>query len=444
MGILDVGKSWLKVADAYQEGMQKQIMANIANTTNMSTTERATQEGIMNVIHNRTLYRSIIQIDEWRAALDAWENEFSPDRSYMMEVYQEIALDTQVAAKMGVAQMKIEASEFQIVDDNNKVDDKLTKLLQTEWFSKFLKESLNADYYGYTLFQFPTSHENFKFDANELLIVPRHVVLPRVVVNKKIDGLVVTSPGSQTGASFKRGRYASRCLGIGDEMALGMFSSIAPLFIYKKNALSFWSGYQQLYGEPTMKIKMSTEDDTTHKNYQRWLETRGTHSGIIVRGEDDAEILEANRHDAHSLWSMMVAYSDESISKAMEGNTLTSDAGGGKTKGDVHADVARTFHLGRLKKLAYAVNDHLIPFLEENYGFNFEGKHFKWKEFIDKDAEVDNIMKLSTNFELDPKMVEDRTGYPVIKQKEEQQVDNRAGNRKKSPDKDDNTAAKRT
>ena len=294
-----------------------------------------------------------------------------------------------------------------------------------------------------TLFQFPVSHDDFVFDAHDLTIVPRWLVLPNGTETSGYQGVVVPSPGAQDGVKIKTGRASKRLLPIGDPSAFGMFAAIAPLFIYKKNALSFWSGYQQRYGEPTIAIKMDTQDDASHKNYQNFLRNRATNSGLILRQEDDAQLLEAYRNDASALYKEMVTYADDGINKALEGQTGTSESGGSKSTGDVHADVAKIYHLGRLKKLAFAVNDHLMPFLTEYYGFDFGDKVFRWREFKDVDAEVENIMKLSTNFEMDNEEVKARTGYIVKGMKQPEAVDQRAGNRKKSPDKDDKTSKKR-
>lgn len=417
---------------------------NLQRTINES--ERLAKDGVFNDILDKRLQRTITQMENWRLGLSMWEDSDSPDRSYMHQIYQEIALDGQVAAKMGIAVNRIEASEFLFVDPMTGQEDKeLTLKFRKEWFGKFLRESLYSDYYGYTLFQFPEMDAPFSFDSNRLEVVPRHLVLPNVKTGNppRRDGLVIPNMGSNSGVSFKYGKYSHRCLGIGEEDSLGMFSAIAPLFIYKKNALSFWSGYQQRYGEPTIVINMKTWNKDNHSKYQDFLKHRGVNSGLITRNEDEAQLLENNRNDAYQIYLQMISYCDSSISKIMEGNTATSDAGGSKNTGETHAKIGDLYHLGRLKRLAYHVNDHLVPFLEKEFGLNLNGKVFRWKEFKDVDAEVDNIMKLSTNFKMEAEEVLKRTGYIVTKQKEENEVDNRAGNRKKSPDKDDNTAKKR-
>ena len=439
MGLI---KQWIKATVAWQEGQIARIEANAQLHKNRRNKKR--QDGIFNDLIEQTLTRNIIQIQQWRSGLESWEDRRAPDRSFMHEVYREVELDPQVAAKVGVAEHKIEASEFSFVDPKSNEDDvKLTEMFKTQWFSKFLKESLKSDYMGYTLFQFPKFKEGGSFDANQLEVVPRWLVLPDGSDSSGYNPVVIPTPGAQDGIRFKDTRHSKRLLGIGDKNSFGMFAAIAPLYIYKKNALSFWSAYQQRFGEPIVAIKSKTDNKESNKTYRDFLKNRSTNSGIIVTGDDEAEMLEANKHDAYNLYQMMLTYCDEGISKALEGNTLTTDSGGGKTKGDVHADVAKIYHLGRLKKLAFAVNDHLMPFLEENYDFDFKGKVFRWREFKDVDAEVDNVMKLSTNFNMSNDQVKERTGY-IVEGMKETVADSRAGNRKKSPDKDDDTAGKRT
>ena len=434
-------KSWVRTIDLYQKGLQESITANAMQRHQHKEYIKA--GGVLNKINHQELYRPVIQITDWRQGLESWESKQSPDRSSLHEVYQEIILDPQVAAKVNVAQLRIEASEFQLVDDSGSENSDLTSIFRAEWFSKFIQESLNSDYYGHTLFQFPDSHKEFSFNANDIVIVPRWLVLPNGHYSNGYQGIVVPTPGAQEGVFIEKGRLSKRLLGIGDKNDFGMFSAIAPLYIYKKNAMSYWSGYQQRFGEPTMAIKMETDDNDTHKDYQNFLRNRGTNSGLIMRGEDDATLLTDNTNDPYNIYLNMMTYCDDGISKGLDGNTLTTDSGGGKTKGDVHADVSKVYHLGRLKRLAYAVNDHLIPFLEENYGFDFKGTTFKWKEFKDVDAEVENITKLAANFKINEEEVKLRTGYIVEEQKEDKNVDDRQTNRKTGNDPDDNTKDRR-
>lgn len=431
---------WYKTAMAYQQGLQSRIRAEAQRTINNHEAVKA--NGVLNEILQKNLVRSVVQMDTWRLGLNSWEDHYSPDRSWLYQIYNEIVLDGQVQAKMNVAANKVAASEFQLVDPvSNEENEKLTNLFKSEWFDKFLREAISSDYFGYTMFQFPEMDKPFHFDANDLRIVPRHLVLPNVNVKGKRDILILPQAGARSGVSAKRGKYSHRLVGIGDEEAFGLFAAVAPLFIYKKNAMSFWSGYQQRYGEPTMSITMNTWNDDTHKEYQRFLRNRGTNSGLILRNEDTAQMLEANRHDAFNIYQEMLKYCDGGISKIMEGNTGTSDTGGSKSTSETHAVVANVFHLGRLKKLAYAINDRLIPFLETEYGWSFEGNVFRWKEFKDIDANVENITKLSANYEISNDEIKKHTGFIVEGIKED--VDQRQSNRKTGNDPDDKTSKRR-
>jgi len=429
-------QEWAETFAAMNAGVQANIRANIVNRAEDLASVKA--DGVLNEVLDKSLMRTVVQMQHWRLGLSMWEDSHAPDRSYMYQIYQELALDAQVAAKMGIAHNKMEASEFFFVNPKTGEENKeLTEKFRTEWFSKYLRESLNSTYYGYTLFQFPELNAQGTFTANDLKVIPRHLVLPNVKdANGKKDGIVLPSAGSNSGVSFMRGKYSHRLLGVGEEDSFGMFAAIAPLYIYKKNAMSFWSGYQQRYGEPTMAINMNTWNKKNHQNYQNFLKNRSTNSGLILRNEDKAEMLEAYRTDAYNLYHEMMQYCDAGISKTMEGNTQTSDASGSKATGAAHADTGHIFHLGTLKKLAYSVNDHLTPFLEKEFGWEFGEDVFRWKEFKDVDAEVDNVMKLTTNFKMESDEVFKRTGY-MVGEMLEKNADARAGNRKKSPDKDD-------
>ena len=428
-------KGWRETIVAFNQGLQNDIR-NKANL-NIRSNEKAKADGILNEILDKALIRTIVQMENWRLGLSAWEDSFSPDRSHLNQIYNEIILDSQVAGKVNVAYNKVEASEFLFVNPTTgKENEELTEMFKTEWFSKYLRESLNSDYYGYTLFQFPEMDKPNHFNSNGLKVIPRHLVLPNVNIHGRKDGLVLPNTGSQSGVSFKHGKYSNRLLGIGDEDAFGMFAAIAPLYIYKKNALSYWSGYQQRYGEPTMAISMNTWNKETHGNYQKFLKNRGTNSGLILRNDDSAQMLEANRNDAFNIYHEMLKYCDNGMSKIIDGNVGTSEIGGSKSTSATHENVSNIIALGRLKRLSYGVNDHLIPFLQKKFNWNVFGEDkFRWKEFKDVDAEVTNISKLASVFEIGNDEVKKRTGYIVEGILED--VDSRLSNGKTGSDKDD-------
>jgi hypothetical protein len=429
-------QKWIDTAITFNDGLQERIKQQAKGSD-----QKVMADGVLNEVLDKALMRTVVQMTHWRLGLDMHEDPSFPDRSYLHQIYNEIILDAQVLGKINVAHQKVEASEFFFVDKQGNENEELTELFKTSWFSKYLKESLNSEFYGYTLFQFPEMDTPMHFDANGIDIIPRHLVLPNVRIKGKRDGLVLPRTSAQDGVSFKYGKYSHRLLGVGNEEAFGMFAAIAPLFIYKKNALSFWAGYQQRYGEPTMAIQMSTWNKETHGNYAKFLKNRGTNSGLILRNTDDAKLLEANRMDAFRVYHEMLKYCDDGINKIIEGNVGTSEVGGSKSTSATHENVANIVALGRLKHLGYTVNDRLIPFLQKKFGWDFKGCTYKWKEFKDVDSEVENVTKLSTVYEMSPEEIKKRTGFIVEGIRKD--IDERISNKKIGSDPSDKTKNKR-
>ncbi len=378
------------------------------------------------------IIRKKVQIQDWRDALDEWELIDNPDRYKMMELYQEIELDDQVTAKTQAVQLRISGTEYYFYDNKTKKElpDLKTSVFDKRWFLDFLNHTVDAIFYGHSLIQFGDWNVKKGYDHKQMEIVPRYLVCPE-------KGIVKHRSGDTSGIEFRGGNpFARHLVEIGGKKDKGLFASLAPLFIFKKNSLSFWQDFQQRYGEPILQIATDTMTSKNLDTYYDFILNRGNAGGLVTDVDDLVKILEAEKTDAYKVYWQLISLCNDGISKVLEGQTMTTDSSGGKYSGDVHADTALLFNLGRLKSIKYYINDELLPKMRRD-GFDIsDDEEFRWREFKNIDEIVNRIVKLANYFHFTPEEIYEMTGIKVDKEREEV-GDARAGNSKTAPDPDD-------
>lgn len=398
---------------------------------------KSEEKGIRKKLIIDQLSRTKVEISDWRDALDNWEMISNPDRYKMMELYQEIELDDQVTAKIETVKLKINATEYNIYNTKTKKENLpiKEKVFDRMWFMVVLNHMIDHFFQGHSLIQFGDWDVKTGYKWRDIEIVPRYLVSPEM-------GIVRKRQGDTEGIRFRDNAFFARHLiEIGGKRDKGLFASLATLYIFKKNALSFWSDFQQRYGEPILAFNTDLNNSKNVDKLYDFILNRGNAGGVVLDINDVATILEAEKTDAFRVFHEMILLNNGGISKVLEGETMTTDSDSGKFKGDIHADTALIFHLGRLKILRFYINDELLPKMRRD-GFAIdEDEIFRWKEFKNIDEIINRLVKLAAYYHIKPSEVYDMTGIRI--EKERDIVSGKLRNEKKVPDKDDKGKTKK-
>lgn len=379
------------------------------------------------------IQRAKVGIEDWREMLDFFEDDHNPDREKMMELYQEIDLDDQVTAKRQAVQLGITGTEYYLYDTKTKkeVPDLKANIFDRRWFIDYLNHAVDAIFYGHSLIEFGDWNINKGYDHKQMRLVPRHLVCPE-------KGFVRRRAGEDHGIPYRNNdRFSKNLVEIGGKKDKGLFASLATMFIFKKGSLSSWSDFQQHFGEPILQIATDLLNSQNTDTYYDFIENRGGSGGLVTDIDDVMKVLEAEKTDAYKVYWQMVEMCNAGINKVMEGQSMTTDSEGGKYDGNVHADTALLFRLGRLKSIKYYNNDELLPKMRKDGFVINQTTEFRWREFRNVDEIVNRIVKLANYFHMDPQEVYDMTGIKVGKEREDKAVDVRGGNGKKVPGKVD-------
>lgn len=153
----------------------------------------------------------------------------------------------------------------------------------------------------------------------------------------------------------------------------GLVRPAAVMYALKLQGIASWMGYMELFGVP-WRIgrfpKDATEKD--RETLAEMVQAIGMEGGIVMPEGMDIQIVDGtmNTGSGTSLHMELCDWCDRQISKAILGQTLTADTGGGSyAQGVVHDGIRRTLLVADAKDLAATImRDIVEPYVLINYG----------------------------------------------------------------------------
>ena len=320
-------------------------------------------------LKNYTRPRVELGLEVLESAVRAAEDPLYADYTKLWALYDKIAKDSHLRSQMRTAIYTVVSAPWELAGAD-------AKLLQKEWFVSFLKMAMSAEFYSHALIEFGQL-ENGQF--SECKIFNRNHILPTT-------GEIVYTPGNRYGVPYREFANDYFLIEITGDEALGTFESAAHEVILKSYGRSDWSRGSERFGQPFLVVKTSTQDETEIDRMEEMARNFGTSGYMIVDEDDNVDLKETSRSDFYKIYDAQIRYADESISKLINGQTMTSDNGASLAQGQVHERILNEYTRARLRNLQAVVNDKLLPFLRyHGYQIGQEAK-FEFVELREKRA----------------------------------------------------------
>lgn len=200
----------------------------------------------------------------------------------------------------------------------------------------------------------------------------------------------------------------------------GLVRPAAVMYSLKTLGLSAWLGYMEVFGIPWRIGRFpsnASEDDK--ETLAEAIQALGQDGGIVLPVGMDLEIQNAMGAGAGSQVHQQLAdWCDRQTSKAILGQTLTSDTGGGSyAQGSVHDGIRRTLLVADAVDLAATIQRDLIePYVLINYGEGVPAPVIRCQteEPEDRKNFVDFLVPLiDRGFLVEQSIVRDKLGLPA-------------------------------
>ena len=151
----------------------------------------------------------------------------------------------------------------------------------------------------------------------------------------------------------------------------GVLRVVAWMYLFKNYDLKDWVSFAEVYGLPLRLGKYQPGASDAEKTaLMRALVQIGTDAAGIIPDGTSIEFITTEKSGSTELYEKLARFCDEQISKAVLGQTLTSDSGGGSfAQSKTHNEVRHDLTVADCKALAATLRRDLIrPLVLFNFG----------------------------------------------------------------------------
>ena len=156
----------------------------------------------------------------------------------------------------------------------------------------------------------------------------------------------------------------------------GVLRVVAWMYLFKNYDVKDWVSFCEVYG-----LRLGTYDATASEKDKTALMDAivkmGTDAAGIVPSGTDIKFIESNKQSSVDIYEKLARYCDEQMSKAIVGQTLTSDSGGSYAQSRTHNDVRQDLTEADCKAVMETIRRDLIrPLVEFNFGIQAHVPYF--------------------------------------------------------------------
>ena len=344
---------------------------NFRNYRNPKSKQRITQGGNRRpgTIVLTAPKRFGIGLEDYMNAIRNAENIDYTQRAGLYDIYNDTLLDPHLFAvvqkrKAGTLKRRIEFRRDGIPDD------RVNEQISSPWFMRFIEDALDAQFWGFTLVQFYINDKGWI----DYFHVPRKHVDP-------VQNLIKHRQTDTVGIPFED--YPDLLMINGKE-PLGILARTAPYVIYKRGGMGDWAQFSEIFGMPVRKYTYDAADPESRSAAMDDAMSQGSAGVFLCPEGTNLEFIEAgNKSGSAEVYASLIERCNSEMSKAVLGNTLTTEASetGTQALGTVHSKVedelTKQDGLFILNLLNYDMTD-----LFSALGVNTEGGEFT---FIEED-----------------------------------------------------------
>ena len=311
---------------------------------------------IINDITVSQLFRGNQDIQRWYTALRNAENIYYPIRRELLQTYLDVSIDLHLTSCMDKRIRAVKTAPFVWKDLTNEV---ITENMQGLWWNDMLELIQSRIFWGPTLMEFIFEDGLI----SETILVPRQNVRPEFGIISK-DGF------SNDGFSYREGLYKNHILEVGKKTELGLLANLAPYVLMKRQNLSDFSRYNEMFGMPLRVYEYDPSMPGARAEVSQQAKEYGTAAYIVLpKGMGNVTFPEANQSSSSSAYDKLHSILNDEITIGVLGQVLTTSGtakSSGQALGQVHKAVEQEMNLADKLYAEYYINyklrkDILIP-----------------------------------------------------------------------------------
>jgi phage gp29-like protein len=369
------------------------IIPSFANRSSRKAPNRITEGG--NFFPGRTIVLSApkrfdLDLQDYKAAIHNAEDVDFTRRTKLYDLYADTLLDTHLSGSIEHRKAGVLNLPFTFLRDGQ-VDEAVKEQIDSPWFLDFIDDALDSLFWGFTLVQFYIDEKGW---VNYYKVPRKHVdPVLRLIKHRQED---------ITGTSFDE--YADLLM-IRSKDPLGILARTAPYVIHKRGGFGDWAQFAEIFGMPVRKYTYDAADAEAREATMLDAESQGGASVFLCPEGTNLEFIESgNKTGSNDLYSGLVDRCNAEISKAVLGNTLTTEASetGTQALGTVHSKVEDALFQKDLRFVLNLLNYDMVDIFE-SMGIHTQGGEFtvaKPKDATETTNRAAILEKARTVFQL--------------------------------------------
>lgn len=288
----------------------------------------------------------------YKMAKEAAESIYAPTRKPLYDLYDEITLDTHLSSVIDKRVLAITNVGWAFTVEGQPVE-ALSDFLGSITFSKMLTHIIESRFYGHSLI------EVLDIIGRDIELVPRPYVSP-------IHQMVIPDPFITTqGYDYSRPPFSNTCFEAGDPEDLGLLYKVAPYVIMKKADISDWASYNEVFGSPLRIGKYDPNIPGNEAAVAGSLGKMGNLAYAAIPIGSEFEFIESNKSGSgNTIYEQFANYCNKEISKAIVGQTMTTEDGGSLSQAKVHMEVQKDLNLADRSFVEKILNERFLPILQ--------------------------------------------------------------------------------
>ena len=265
----------------------------------------------------------------WKDAQEEAERAYFPFRVKIQQMFIDTVQDGHVKACKERRTDLTLLRDWQIVDKNGVENELVKEILNKEWFMRFIKHSLDAIFYGYTLIELGDIKNN---EFPELKVVKRWNVSPdRFVISN-----VTYNP---IGTNFTEDKYTNWYPYISTENEIGtspcgygLLYEVGVYQIFLRHITGQNANFLEMFGQPIRIGRTNKIEESEKSQFEEALSQMGSNGWILLDAIDDTiELIESKSiGNSYQAFSNFEKRLQQNISKIILGHADALDSVPGK------------------------------------------------------------------------------------------------------------------
>lgn len=343
------------------------------------------EDGVVDVLlQNPELF--YFNINKWITSVLTATSIDMPNRAQLYDMYSSCMLDSHLASVVRKRKIAVSRTPIEFHRDGQP-DEKIMEQIKSPWFRRFVKSTIDIQLYGFECYQFFKDEDGSDF-LNFDIINHKHV--------EPVKKQILRYQFDTEGVPFDA--FGNILLACDEPRSIGQLAAVVPWVLYKRNNVSDWAEFCQIFGIPIREYVYDAGDEDARRQLLQDARKQGACAVYIHPTGSSLNLIEPkNSAGSVDVFERFCRFCNEQISIAILGNTLTTGTGtsGSEALGKIHQDEEDELKADDRDAVLALLNYNLTDIFQ-SLGINTEGGEFVYNKTkdINPNAQVDVVMKL--------------------------------------------------